>query len=277
VPVTAPPTLAPLHCSRCGARIDAPTELAATTARCGFCGVDTPLPIEWLQARASHAERFQAMQLQKSLQDERRESKRQNRKVLVKLVLFVVVLPAVLGLVGFLGLMFYAMTKVDAQQERALAAATALVRQHSEQVRTDHIEVSSATTCKGSTHDTVRGLVRSRVAYRLEDDCDLTFDGCTFDGQVLFEASGNARLTLRGGSYTATGPVVVARDHAVVVVDRGAKLKGEATITAMGQARAEIADATIEGGAVAILTEGNASVRRRAGSTVRGRVVGGAP
>lgn len=55
----------PFSCQRCGAALSVPDDLAAVTARCQFCGDQTPLPAQLLSARAQErAARAQAVMQQ---------------------------------------------------------------------------------------------------------------------------------------------------------------------------------------------------------------------
>jgi len=113
----------------------------------------------------------------------------------------------------------------------------------------------------------------SGVPVSARDHCRLTLVACTVSGATAVEASGNARVTVQGGSVTGVGPGVSLADNAVLESSR-ASISGEGAITAANNARARLVASTVTGGRVAVDASGNASVDARS-SSIHGQVVGG--
>jgi hypothetical protein len=85
----------PLICQRCGATLTIPSDLAAVTAHCPFCGDQTPLPDSMLAARHQERQLLVEAQIAATTQQQAAAMQDQRTRSISRLVLWIVGLSVV--------------------------------------------------------------------------------------------------------------------------------------------------------------------------------------
>jgi hypothetical protein len=131
--------------------------------------------------------------------------------------------------------------------------------------------------CNGNDSVTLTGktlAMPAGVPVVATGNCTLKLVDCTVSGVTAITASGNATVTIEGGSVSGKGPAIVLMGNSTLDVSGGARLDGEMTITAGSSSRARVRGSSVTGSHVAVHASGNATVDT-ASSEVKGRVIGG--
>jgi hypothetical protein len=130
--------------------------------------------------------------------------------------------------------------------------------------------------CNGTDDVTLMGKTLSLdtgIPIVASGNCTLKLVGCAVSGTTAIAASGNAKVTVEGGSLAGKGPAVTLTGNSELDVSGGTQLTGDMTITATANTRARIRGSEITGTHVAVKATGGATVDT-SGSVVHGQVAG---
>ncbi|HEX4340404.1 MAG TPA: hypothetical protein VH062_31060 [Polyangiaceae bacterium] len=170
-------------------------------------------------------------------------------------------------------------TELKSMLSQALSAASAAVDVANQQKQLIGGGITGDTVpviCSGNDAATITGKVLSMpagVPVIASGNCRLRLVNCTVTGVTGISATGNASVTVEGGTIAGKGPAIVLMGNTTLDVSGGASLTGDMTVTAAANAHARVRASSITGTHYAVQASGNASVDTET-SKVTGRVLG---
>jgi hypothetical protein len=276
-----------IECDNCGAPLDVTGD--AATSRCHYCGktsevkrlktVATETPEGWVPPKAWTPPEHTSLPREPLLY---RPMRAIGRIVSFWLTFGGIV---VVGLVGWrvstavqqaANAPLAALQQSQEVQNAVKTAVGALENQINAAARAPGGGTGVPLVCSGNDAVTVTAKDLSApggTPIQAAGNCTLRLVNCTASGAVAIDVAGNARVTIEGGTFTATRAAITLAGNGFVDATAGARFSGEPAVNVSGNATARFREASLAGRRIAIETSGNASVEA-AGATIQGAIAG---